>query len=63
MTIDTMLDAVDHCLDQTKKSVADLRTAGENSRELSLVMTKVEEAEHWLAAHRSKKEAGSHEKA
>ena len=63
MTIDTMLDGLDSYLDQAKKSVVDLRTAGETSRELSLVTTKIEEAEHWLAAHRTKREAGSHEAA
>lgn len=61
MTIDTMLDGLDSYLNQAKKSVVDLRAAGETSRELSLVTTKIEEAEHWLCAHRSKKEAGCHE--
>lgn len=56
-----MLDGLDSYLDQAKKSVVELRMAGENGRELSLVMTKIEEAEHWLAAHRAKREAGSHE--
>ena len=61
--IDDKLDELDHRIRLAKKTLVDLRSLGETSRELSLVMTKLEEAEHWLKAHRGRKEAGCHENA
>lgn len=61
MSADTMLDGVEAYIRKAREQLVGARGAGENGRELSLVMTRLEEAEHWLAAHREKKEAGSHE--
>lgn len=61
LKIDNKLDELDHRIDMAKKTLSHLRKLGETGRELSLVMTKLDEAELWLAKHREKKEAGSHE--
>ena len=59
--IDNKLDELDHRIDLAKETLAHLRKLGETGRELSLVMTKLDEAELWLAKHREKKEVGSNE--
>lgn len=61
MIIDTMVDGVESYIRKAKDQLAEVRSAGETGRELSLVMTKLDEAEHWLRAHREKKEAGVNE--
>ena len=61
MSTDTMVDGVESYIRKAKEQLADVRKSGETGRELSLVMTKLDEAELWIRAYREKKEAGSHE--
>ena len=60
---DTMLDGLESYIRQAKKQLSSIRKSGETSRELSCVMTKLDEAGFWLNYHRSVREAGGHENA
>ena len=56
--IDNKLDELEHQLHLCKKTLGHLTSLGETGSELSLVKTKINEAELWLSNHRSMKEAG-----
>lgn len=61
MSIDTMIDGVESHIRKAKEQLAEVRASGKTGRELSLVMTKLDEAELWIRAHREKEEAGDNE--
>lgn len=54
--IDEKLDELEHQLYCCKRTLGHLESLGESGRELSLVMTKLDEAELWLSKHRAKNE-------